>query len=55
MDFVDFIINSGISAFLLALKNNKRKAQFKAIALKIYRAVKAAFPAETAAIDAGEA
>jgi hypothetical protein len=49
----DFLINTAISTLLMTLKNPKQLAKFKAATLKVYRAIKLAFPAETAAIDAG--
>jgi hypothetical protein len=40
----DLLINLGISTILSAIKNPKKAAKLRKALLKVYRAIKAAFP-----------
>lgn len=46
MNFEDLIINLGISAILSAIKNPAKKAQLRKAFLKVFNAIKAAFPTD---------
>ena len=51
MNWIDFTISAGFSALFLAVKNKELQEKFKAAFLKIYRAIKVAYPEDTAKID----
>lgn len=40
----DILINLGVSALLTAIKNPKKAEKLRKTLLKVYRAIKAAFP-----------
>lgn len=40
----DFVINMGVSALLIALKNPTKREKMRKIFVKIFNAIKAAFP-----------
>lgn len=42
----DLLINMGISAILAAIKNQQKKAALKKAMLKVFNAIKAAYPGD---------
>lgn len=43
MDWVDFAINVGMSAMMIAVKNPKQREKYRRIFLKLYNAIGLAF------------
>lgn len=44
MDWVDYFLPSAINAVLISVKNPEKKSKWRAAFLKVFRAIKFAYP-----------